>query len=365
MLKTKGIHHISSIVGHAQRNVDFYAGVLGYRLVKKTLNYDDLDSYHLYYGNQQANSGLITTFPMVDGRPGEIRGGQVGVASYGVREQAFDFWKQRLKQFNIKYYLYERFNHKRLAFEDLDGLQLELIETTKRDLNTWSFNGVEKHHALIGIESAILYSQNPDKTLALLTNLLGYQLIDEDEEMYLLEISDNLGGRLELSKQAQPRGLMGVGVVHHIAFSVEDDEIEDWLKQLKDYGLQPTEIKDRKYFKSIYFREPGGILIELATKGPGMLVDDNLEQLGERLMIPDHYQNEDTSKLENLMPLEVKPITQLEGYGYRDRYEYEHLQQRETIKQRILDLKAKSDLTESEKIQLQDLKNQYRNKGEL
>lgn len=363
MLKTKGIHHLSSTVGHAQRNVDFYASVLGLRLVKQTLNYDDKDTYHLYYGNHEASTNLITTFPWVDGRPGEIKGGQVTVASYAIKPDTMNFWRDRLHQFGIKTYEFTAFNKKRLGFNDPDGLELELLEVAGAPENSWTYNGINQQQTIAGIDRAILTSTDPQETLKVLTEVLGYELKDEDEENYLLKIHDHLGGHLELSKHATQRGKMGVGVVHHIAFIVDDEDIEGWTAQLKQAGLSPTEIKNRKYFKSIYFREKGGILIELATQGPGMDVDEPLENLGKQLIIPDHYIDEAQDIVDELMPITVREVSKLEGYGYRNRTEYESLKRKDEIKAKIRELKKKESLTLEDQKQIEQLKKQYLKQG--
>ncbi len=363
MLKTKGIHHLSSTVGHAQRNVDFYASVLGLRLVKQTLNYDDKDTYHLYYGNHDASTNLITTFPWVDGRPGEIKGGQVTVASYAIKPNTMNFWRDRLHQFGIKTYEFTAFNKKRLGFNDPDGLQLELLEVPGAPKNSWAYNGINQQQTISGIDRAVLSSIDPQETLKVLTEILGYQWIDQDDDSYLLKIHDQLGGHLELSKHAAQRGKMGVGVVHHIAFMVDDQDIEGWLTQLKQAGLSPTEIKDRKYFKSIYFREKGGILIELATQGPGMSVDEPLELLGNQLIIPDHFIGEEQEIVAELMPITVREINKLEGYGYRNRSEYESLKRKDEIKDKIRQLKKKENLTIEDQAQIEQLKKQYLKQG--
>lgn len=361
MIKTHGIHHITSMVGHPQRNIDYYSGVLGYRLVKQTLNYDDQDMFHFYYGNESASSNLVTTFPLNDGKKGQLGGGQVSVASYGIREENFDFWKERLNKFGIKSFYYTRFNQKRLGFQDLDGLQLELIETDKGPINQWEFNGVNKEQAILGVQSAVLSSAKPQETIKVLTDLLGYKVVDEDQENILLEINEDFGGQLELSKKETPWGQMGVGIVHHIAFKIKDEDLNLWLAKLRKSGYKSSTIRDRKYFKSLYFREPGGILIELATEGPGILVDEELETLGKNLLIPEHFKNIHD---ENRMPLFIRAVETLEGYGYRDKAEYDYLQNRNKIKNELLELKNKNTLTQQEQQRLETLKQQYTNKKE-
>ncbi len=361
MIKTHGLHHISSMVGHGQRNMDFYARVLGQRLVKKTLNYDDKSMYHLYFGNHQASTGLITTFPMNDSNDGEVGSGQVGIANYGIRPESFEFWKNRLKKFNIEVSEDLRFNKKRLSFKDLDGLGIELIETDKGPKNLWEFNGVDQDNAIVGIDSAVIYSAKPEETLKLFTDILGYEVVDSNSDNFLLSINDDLGGSIELAKDPHNRGIMGVGTVHHIAFAVNNDEIYEWKNKLEENGYRPTEVKIRKYFKSLYFRESGGLLIELATKGPGMTVDEDVENLGKNLIIPDHYQNDDHS---HLMPLFVREVDELIGYGYRDKYEYDVLEKKHKIMNQIKEIKSKKDISEEDRIEIEKLKAKYLDKGE-
>ena len=332
MIKTKGIHHISITAGHAQRNLDFYAGVLGFRLVKQTLNYDDYTMYHLYFGNHDASSNLYTTFPMKDAIDTPVMGAQVALTTFAVAPGTLNFWKQRLHEFGIKTYFYTQFNRQRLGFSDLDGLSLELVEFDTELQNQWAFNGVGSSEAISGIESAQLISADPDKTLKLLTDVLGYQLSMEDDQSYFLKIHSLLGGSLELSKYPTELGKRGMGV-HHIAFAVGNDELEAWYERLKTEGYHPTRIKNRKYFKSIYFREPGGILIELATEGPGMTIDESVEQLGQQLLIPEAYLDQADETINELMPLFVREVKELTGYGYRNRFEYELLREKGIKKQ--------------------------------
>ena len=340
MLKINGIHHISSIVGHAQRNVDFYAGVLGMRLVKKTINFDDSSTYHFYYGNEEGGPNLVTTFPWNDANDGEIGAGQVGVATYGVNEGTLDFWKERFDKFSIENFIYKKFNQKRLAFKDPDGLQLELIEMNSGENNKWEFNGVKENEAIKGVSSVNLFSRLPVETLKLLVNIFKYKIVDEDDESYLLEVNDNFSGTIELSKKETINGQMGVGMVHHIALSVNDNEIDAWRDKLILNGFRPTEVKERKYFRSIYFREKGGVLIELATVGPGVLVDESVEDLGTNLMIPPNFESITEEIEETMMPIEVREVDELVGYGYRDRYEFDILRKKEKIKAEILQLKV-------------------------
>ncbi|MDN6731189.1 MAG: VOC family protein [Atopostipes suicloacalis] len=307
-MKINGIHHISSVVGNPQKDVDFYASLLALRMVKKTLNYEDKSMYHFFYGNHDASTGLITTFPMEFTQQGIVGNRQTGTASLGIRKESFDFWKERLESFAIETTEIERFGRRRLLFDDPDGLELELIETEKGIQNTWEFNGVDKNNAIIGLDSAVLYSNKATETLDLLTNTMSYELVDEDNSYYLLKVNDTFGGTLELAKNVPGRGIPGVGTVHHLAFKVEDKDIEKWKETLEAEGYHPTEIKDRGSFRSIYFHEKGGILFEFATEKPGMKIDSMKKDLGEKLEIPKHFKGEE---LPSLPPIAVREINNI------------------------------------------------------
>lgn len=361
MLKVKGIHHISSIVGHAQRNLDFYASILGMRLIKQTINFDDSSTFHFYYGNEAGDTPVVTTFPWNDAKEGHTGSGYVDTTILGVNKGTLDFWEERLNSFDVDSFRYTRFGIERLAFRDPDGLNLEIMETDFGKNNTWEFNKVDEKHAIKGINSAVLSSRVPNATMELLTNVLGFELISEDDEVTQLKISDRLGGTLEIMNKYQEIGKQGVGTVHHIAFAIENGSEAEWIKKLENAGYRPTEVKDRKYFKSIYFRERGGILIELATEGPGFLVDETLEDLGTHLLIPPHYVFIADEIKETLMPITVREIDKLQSYGYRDRYEFEILRKKEAIKKEILELKKKDELSDDEKERLESLKVQLRN----
>lgn len=355
-MKLHGIHHISSIVGHAQRNVDFYAGLLGMRLVKKTLNFDDSSTYHFYYGNENGSTNLLTTFPWNDAESGQIGGGQVGITSLAISPDSLDFWKQRLNDFKIEYHTEERFNVQRLAFEDMDGLLYELVASNEEPKSNWEFNGVDSNHAIKGIDSAYIYSRVPHATLSMLQDVFNYKIIDESFDAYLLAVDGGLGSRLELNKTTKDPSRQGVGTVHHIALGISNGDEEAWLEKLIAAGYRPTEIKERKYFRSIYFREKGGILIELATVGPGVLVDESEEELGKELLIPPHFEAIKDEIVDTLMPIEVREVTELIGYGYRDKYEFDLLRKKEKIKREILELKTKEDPTRTDLAKVEVLK---------
>lgn len=308
MLKTLGIHHVTSVVGPAQENLDFNAGILGLRLVKKTLNFEDRYVYHLYYGNNNADTGITTTFPMADAGKGVSGGGQVSSVQYAIRPGQKKFWEERLSEYGIGSGKAEYLDQSAISLRDPSGLKLDLIETEEGPANSWSFGGVEGDQAIIGIHSAVLASVKPDETLKVLTDVMGYAIEAEDEAYYRLKVRDGLGGILYLNRIPAERGRYGAGTVHHIAFAIKHDEIDTWQSLLAEKGFRPTEIKDRKYFRSLYFRETGGILFEFATEGPGFLIDEDEAHLGEKLMIPPHYAEDEAEILQRIEAVEVREV---------------------------------------------------------
>ncbi len=359
MIKTKGIHHVSSIVGHAQSNIDFNAGVLGQRLVKQTLNFDDKNGFHLYFGNYDASTGLTTTFPMIDSYPGKPGGGQVEAMQYAVKPGRLRFWKERLEKFKIPYVEIDRFSQELIRFSDPSGLTLEISESEKGKDNSWSFGGVGKDQQITGIEAVTLLSRHPDQTLYLLTDILGYSLVEENDEMYRLRISEDLGGQIYLSKAAPKAGTVAVGSVHHLALRIENDEIEAWKDLLEEKAYRPTEIKDRKYFRSIYFREKGGILIELATEAPGMLVDETVENLGMSFLVPPSFADMEAEIKEEIMPLFVREVEAVGSYSYRNRYEYELVEKRRAIQEEIKQLGDQPRISEDDQKEISRLKREF------
>lgn len=304
-LKIKGIHHVSSIVGDAQNNLDFYTKVMGLRLLKQTLNYDDKESYHLYYGNKNGSKGIVTTFPMNNAVQGKLGDGQVAAVSLAVGSGSLDLWKQRLKDFGFDSFEYSLFNKSRLRFNDPDGLEIEFVENETENHNLWTAGEVDENLAFRGIHSASLYSKAPKKTLDLLRNIFGYEIVNENEQFYQLKVNDDLGGILELSKELHDYGQIAQGTVHHLALGVEDEDIEMWRTSLIEAGFKVTEVKNRNYFKSLYFRDSGGILFELATQGPGVTIDENINNLGNNFIVPKHFEEHREEIIENMTPLKI------------------------------------------------------------
>lgn len=308
--KTAGIHHITAIVGHPQENVDFYAGVLGLRLVKQTVNFDDPGTYHLYFGNEGGKPGtIITFFPWANARQGKIGDGQVGVTSYVVPKGAMDFWEQRLAKFGIPAVKMERFGEQYLEFDDPHGLHLEIVEREEGEKNTWQAGEIKPDVAIKGFGGATLLSVRPDETAQLLENVMGLQKVGQEGDFIRFQSSADIGNVIDLKLTTIGRGQMGVGTVHHIAWRAKDDEDQlEWQKYVADSGYGVTAVRDRNYFNAIYFKEHGEILFEIATDPPGFAHDESHETMGEKLMLPEQYETHRDQIERALIPFEVREL---------------------------------------------------------
>ncbi|TRZ39496.1 ring-cleaving dioxygenase [Niallia circulans] len=308
--KTMGIHHITAIVGHPQENVDFYAGVLGLRLVKQTVNFDDPGTYHLYFGNEGGKPGtIITFFPWAGARQGVVGDGQVGVTSYAVPVGALSFWEERLEKFNIPYEKAERFGEVYLEFSDPHGLQLQLVERASGEVNTWTFGNVTSDVAIKGFGGATLLSAQPEKTAELLEHVMGLEVVGQEDNIIRFRSTADIGNIIDLKTTTIGRGEMGVGTVHHIAWRATDDADQlDWQEYIADKGYGVTAVRDRNYFNAIYFREHGEILFEIATDPPGFAHDETLETMGTNLKLPAQYEQHRAQLEKVLIPIEVKQL---------------------------------------------------------
>ncbi|GIP41084.1 putative ring-cleaving dioxygenase MhqO [Paenibacillus sp. J31TS4] len=309
-LQTSGIHHITAFARDPQQNVDFYAGVLGLRLVKKTINFDAPDVYHLYFGDEQGSPGtIITFFPWPDSRRGKIGGGQVGVTTYVVPPGSLSFWEKRLQSFGIENSASSRFGESYLAFTDNEGLRLELVEREEGPASTWSFGGVPEKHAIKGFGGAILYSVDSASTRHTLEHVLGLQPEGEEEGYARFRAPGELGNVIDVPVESVNWGDGGAGTVHHIAWRAKDyEQHEAWRGHVRQNGFQPTPVIDRQYFNAVYFREGGGILFEIATDPPGFAVDEASEELGSHLMLPDWYEPKRAQIEAGLMPIQVREL---------------------------------------------------------
>jgi glyoxalase family protein len=308
--KTLGIHHITAIVGDPQENVDFYASVLGLRLVKKTVNFGDKVRYHLYFGNEEGAPGtLITFFAWPGAVNGKVGDGEVGVSSYVVPVGAIDFWKTRLESFKVSYTEIERFGEQYLQFQDPHGLLLEIVEREEGAPNRWEFGSVTEDVAIKGLGGATLFSAKSAETAEVLNNVLGLELVGEEGDYIRFKSASELGNIIDIKATSFGKGEQGPGVVHHIAWRTKDDaEQLAWKSFVEENGYEVTPVRDRNYFKAIYFSEPGGTLFEIATDPPGFAHDESLETMGRKLMLPKQFEDE-REKLESiLIPVKVREI---------------------------------------------------------
>ncbi|MEH7238699.1 ring-cleaving dioxygenase [Bacillus sp. JJ1562] len=308
--KTMGIHHITAIVGHPQENIDFYAGVLGLRLVKQTVNFDDPGTYHLYFGDEGGKPGtIITFFPWVGAYRGKIGDGQVGITSYAVPKGALDFWGSRLEKFNIPYTKINRFGETYLEFDDPHGLHLEIVEREEGEFNTWTFGDVTPEVAIKGFGGATLFSSHPDKTAELLEKVMGLVYVDKEGDFVRYRSSADIGNIIDLKVVPTGKGQMGVGTVHHIAWrAIDDNDQLDWQKYVAENGYGVTPVQDRNYFNAIYFREHGEILFEIATDPPGFAHDESHETMGQQLMLPAQYEQYREQLERSLIPIKVREL---------------------------------------------------------
>jgi len=297
-MKLNGIHHITAITGDAQRNVDFYVGVMGLRLVKKSVNQDDPTVYHLFYGDEHAEPGLdLTFFEYPGAAPGRAGQGMVHRVVWRVGStDALDFWSQRLADNGIE----STREGDTLRFSDPEGLEHELLVAEVSDEPLVAEHPeVPAEHALQGFHAVRAYSSDPERSRELLEQGLGFERSGEAWEAR----GDERGGLYFYDEPPAERGIQGAGSVHHVAWNSADEDHVAWQQQAAEHGAHPTQVIDRHYFKSIYFREPSGVLFELATPSPGFTIDEPLETLGEKLSIP--------PRLEELRPqieATVKPL---------------------------------------------------------
>lgn len=281
---------MTAMSSHPQRNVDFYHGVLGLRLVKVSVNQDDPDTYHLFYGDGKGTPGsAITFFPWMNMRPGYVGARQVGVTAFSVPKTSIPFWKTRLEEAGLHPQQEERFGDPVLLFSDPDSLLLEIVGTTNDPRPAWAESHVPQEHGIHGFHRVDLWEKEVGPTREFLTNVFKATQAEQDGDRTRFVFGDGLPGQVVdvIELPGRPSGHMGVGTVHHVAFRTPTPENEIATREaVVASGLQPTEVIDRFWFKSVYFREPGGVLFELATDTPGFDVDEHAEKLGEKLILP-------------------------------------------------------------------------------
>ncbi len=290
------IHHVTAIAGDPQRNLDFYAGVLGLRLVKLTVNFDDPGTYHLYFGDEMGRPGsILTFFPWPNGRRGRQGTGQVGSVSLAIPPASLGFWIERLVRHGVKFEgPSRRFDEQVLAFADPDGLLLELIATSRVEhVAPWLDGPVPAEHAVRGLHGGTIWEDGDRGTAEFLTTRMGFRPVgQEDNRVRFESAAAGVGTVVDLRRvPGFWAGGTGVGTVHHIAFRApsDDDQLERRAR-IEATGLSVTPVVDRQYFRSVYFREPGGVLFEIATDAPGFAIDEPAAELGTHLMLPPMYE---------------------------------------------------------------------------
>lgn len=303
-----GIHHVTAIAGEPQANIDFYAGILGLRLVKLTVNFDDPGTYHLYYGDGQGHPGTILTFfPWPNARHGQVGTGQLTTTSFAVPERSLDFWEKHFREHRVECNR-ERpaFGEESLTVNDPDGLHLELVSTPDADPDrAWEQGPVPPEFAIRGFHHVTLDEDGFERTAELLTKTMGFRLLESKGNRFRFSVqsgpNQTAGTTVDvLCTPAGRPGSVAVGTVHHVAWRTPTDEQQMlWREELLSYNVTP--VIDRKYFHSVYFREPGGVLFEIATDPPGFAVDEPADELGTHLVLPDWLEPH-RSKLEQALP---------------------------------------------------------------
>lgn len=308
-----GLHHVTATVNDAQADLDFWLSVLGMRLVKKTVNFDNHDVYHFYYGTEHGAPGTIwTTFPYKGrGVSVGVKGaGQVVKTSFSVPSASLGFWRRRLKDHSVETRDVETsFGEEAIRIDDPSGLWFELVGSD-RDMRTpWTGNGVGAGEAIRGLHSVTMVVRSLGHTRELLTGLLGYRVVDEAENRTRVAAGGDAPGHvidIVIDPDAEP-AINGLGTVHHVAMAISTDEEQRRLREeLLRMGLKATDIRDRCYFHSVYFREPGGVLFEVATVQPGFTVDENASALGRGLKLPPWEEQNRATIEANLPPVEYR-----------------------------------------------------------
>ena len=302
-----GLHHITAIADNAKRNHEFYTKVLGLRMVKKTVNFDDPGTYHFYFGDEAGTPGTILTFFPWEGiGQGRTGTGMATSIGYSVPKDSLEFWADRFKQFNVKQdSIREKLGEQYLSFKDPDGLNIDLIVSNDEDKRKpWETDDVKANVATKGFHNITLTLKKIEATAEILTDILGYKLLEQDGNRYRF-ITDAIDTANIVDLLELPDGKPGhnaAGTNHHVAFRVKDDAIlMEYREKVLSKGLSITPKIDRDYFFSLYFREPGGVLFELATDNPGFTKDEPLNELGTHLKLPGQYEPA-REKIEKVLP---------------------------------------------------------------
>jgi glyoxalase family protein len=314
--KISGLHHVTAIASDPQRNLDFYVGLLGLRLVKRTVNFDDPGTYHFYFGDARGTPGTILTFfPWPGARRGQRGVGQIEATAFAISPDSVGYWLDRFKEQHVTAEKTPaRFGEEVIRFTDPDGLLLELIASSSpAPFEPWPDGPVPSEHALHGFHSVSAALEGYERTARLLRDSFGYRLVKESGNRFRFASSDEAApGRIVdlLCLPDTGPGRVAAGSVHHIAFRARNDEEQlKWREHLVELGYNVTPVIDRTYFHSIYFREPGGILFEIATEPPGFTLDEKLDELGRHLRLPPWMESA-RSQIERVLPPVKLPVKQ-------------------------------------------------------
>lgn len=308
--RINGLHHITAVSGPPHLNYDFYTRVLGLRFTKKTINFDDPYTYHLYYGNYEATPGSsITFFPWQGVPQGIPNTGEATVVSYATPKNSLDFWREHFAKNDVEILPHEnRFGDKQIRVKDIEGMIIEVVESTGIDeIKPKETDGIPAELAIRGFFGTTLSLADTGRTAELLREF-GWKETNKEADItrYVSEPENHLGAVIDLKKEPNLRGRFGRGSVHHIAFRAPDDESQLACRdKLIDLGFNPTPVQNRQYFRSVYFREPGGVLFEIATDIPGFTKDEDLETLGTELKLPPWFEDRRQDIENRLPPLEV------------------------------------------------------------
>jgi glyoxalase family protein len=306
MPATPGVHHVTAVGGDPARNRAFYTDRLGLRLVKRSVNQDDVSAYHLFYGDEEGSPGTsMTYFAYPDARHGQVGTGQVSTVQLLIPESAVSFWTDRLAAAGVEYDdPRDRFGDTVVPFRDPDGVPLELVARADAPEGKPPSRDVPAEHAIRGFFGVTLTLADAGTTADLLA-AMGYSATDRDGERQRYTADGDLGWTVDLLERPDaPRGQPGVGTVHHVAFRAGDEELPAWRDLLLERGLRPTDVVDRKWFRSVYVRTQGSVLFEFATPSPGYTVDEDREALGERLVLPEWLEDRREEIEAGLPPLE-------------------------------------------------------------
>lgn len=314
MHTVNGLHHVTAIAGPAQENLDFYAGVLGMRLVKRSVNQDDSGTYHLFYADAEGHPGTdLTFFPWAQMAPSREGHGLSSEVSLAVPPGSLEFWGERLQKNRVKVGALEsRFGRTVLSLRDPHELRVALVENEEaleRPFTSWKQSPIPKEHQIRGLESARLLERDLTRTTLFLTDAMGFESVGTENGWHRFAVAGGKSGAyVDLYESpTSNRGAWGTGSIHHLAWRVDDEQHQDEVRtSVRNGGSRPTQVIDRFWFKSVYFTEPGGTLFELATEGPGFAVDEAPEALGERLVLPPWLEAR-RSAIERALPPLVAP----------------------------------------------------------